>query len=241
MYRWFISNGRLSRRHWLRHRYPAGRHHHLSVLWDLCKRAKWSRQHGGSALLEKPISSHPLPTFIRITYFTFILHLREAPASPALHFSGWPRNLRSNWTLRGGGAAQLFAPALNPLTQHEDRHFSCISSDCQTDSKLKFPKMNIKAFFFCMRWDPAGVWSFFRTDDRALQYAGILDTDDGGQLPAVCWNVLNVLLGVILVHTFLFSALSYFFSNLPIVRMCGTEAKLWVKYCLFFLICVPVL
>lgn len=65
----------------------------------------------------------------------------------------------------------------------------------------------------CVRWSPAGVWSFFQTDNRALQYAGILDQDDGGQLPVVCKEALDVLLGVILVYTFLFSAAFYFFCQ----------------------------
>lgn len=46
---------------------------------------------------------------------------------------------------------------------------------------------------------------FFQTDNTALRYAGILDTDDGGQLPAVCIQALDVLLGVILDYAFIFS------------------------------------
>ncbi|XP_062299165.1 coiled-coil-helix-coiled-coil-helix domain containing 4b [Scomber scombrus] len=35
----------------------------------------------------------------------------------------------------------------------------------------------------------------FQTDKRALQYAGILDLDDGSQLPAVCIEALGFLFG----------------------------------------------
>lgn len=55
----------------------------------------------------------------------------------------------------------------------------------------------------------------FQTDSTALLYAGILNTDDGGQLPAACIKTLNVLLGV-LSYLLLFSALLYFSVKLPI-------------------------
>ena len=76
-----------------------------------------------------------------------------------------------------------------------------------------------------MRWSPAGVWSFFQTDNRALQYAGILDQDDGGQLPVACKEALDVLLGVILVYTFYFQLYFIFSVKLAITWRCGPEAE----------------
>lgn len=90
-----------------------------------------------------------------------------------------------------------------------------------------------------LRWCPAGVWSFFQTDNRALRYAGILVMDDGGQLSAVCIKALNVLLGVILVYAFIFIFILLFCSvNLPMTWRCGPEAG---SYTVIFLICDLVL
>lgn len=97
--------------------------------------------------------------------------------------------------------------------------------------------------FRCVRDE--GLRDFSQTDNRALQYAGILDTDDGGQLPAVCIKALDVLLGVILVHTFYFQLFYYifFFFNLPIMWRCGPGAELSnaKSSTVIFLACDPVL
>lgn len=89
-----------------------------------------------------------------------------------------------------------------------------------------------------MRWSPAGVWSFFQTDYRALQYAGILDQDDGGQLPVACKEALDVLLGVILVYTFYFQL--YFIFSVKLAIQEGVDQKL-NQVLSFLLICDPVL
>lgn len=86
-----------------------------------------------------------------------------------------------------------------------------------------------------MKWSPVGVWSFFQTDKWALQYAGILNTDDGGQLPAVCIKTLNVLLGVTLVYTFTFSFILFFYQPANYVKVWTRSwtVDCWVKYCNF--------
>lgn len=44
-----------------------------------------------------------------------------------------------------------------------------------------------------------GIWSCLQTEKIALRYAGILNLDDGGQLPAVCVEALDLQLGLYVV------------------------------------------
>lgn len=74
----------------------------------------------------------------------------------------------------------------------------------------------------------------FQTDSTALLYAGILNTDDGGQLPAVCIKTLDVLLGVIL-FAFIFSFILFFCktANYVTVWTRSRTVQRWNQYCHF--------
>lgn len=62
-----------------------------------------------------------------------------------------------------------------------------------------------------------GVPFFLSRLTRVLQYAGILNLEDGGPLPAVCVQALHHLLDVNLVYPFTFNFISFFCE--PVIQV----------------------
>lgn len=71
---------------------------------------------------------------------------------------------------------------------------------------------------------------FFQTDDKSASVCRHTRHGWRGQLPALCIKALDVLLGVILVYTFTFSFILFFWQPANYVKV---WTRSWVKYCHF--------